>query len=68
MFYPNIAAERAKRKMSLEAMAAELGVTRKTVYNWETAGNIPQSALEKMSSMFGCSIDYLLSTPSTPQA
>lgn len=68
MFYPNIAAERAKRKMSLEAMAAELGVTRKTVYNWETAGNIPQSALEKMSSMFGCSIDYLLSIPSTPQA
>lgn len=67
MFYPNIAAERAKRKMSLEAMAAELGVTRKTVYNWETAGNIPQSALEKMSFMFGCSIDYLLSTPSTPQ-
>ena len=64
MFYPNIAAERAKRKMSLEAMAAELGVTRKTVYNWETAGNIPQSALEKMSSMFGCSIDYLLSIDS----
>ena len=60
MLYPNIAAERAKRRMSLEEMAGELGVTRKTLYNWEQAGNIPQSALEKMSDMFGCSIDYLL--------
>ena len=60
MLYPNIAAERAKRGMSLEKMSKELGVTRKTVYNWEQAGKIPQSALEKMSMMFGCSIDYLL--------
>lgn len=60
MLYPNIAAERAKRDMSLEVMAKELGVTRKTVYNWERAGKIPQSALEKMSDLFGCSIDYLL--------
>lgn len=69
MFYPNIAAERAKRRMSLDAMAVELGVTRKTIYNWETSGNIPQSALEKMSDLFGCSIDYLLcTTTSTSQA
>lgn len=60
MMYPNIAAERAKREMSLETMARNLGVTRKTVYNWEKSGNIPQSALEKMSEMFGCPIDYLL--------
>ena len=60
MFYPNIAAERAKRKMSVEAMAKELGVTRKTVYNWESSGHIPQSKLEKMSKLFNCSVDYLL--------
>lgn len=60
MRYPNIAAERAKRNMSLEEMADELGVSRKTIYNWEQAGNIPQSALEKMSEIFDCSIDYLL--------
>ena len=60
MRYPNIAAERAKREMSLEEMADELGVSRKTIYNWEQSGNIPQSALEKMSEMFSCSIDYLL--------
>ena len=60
MFFPNIAAERAKRKMSLDAMAEKLGVTRKTVYNWETSGHIPQKAVEKMAELFGCSIDYLL--------
>lgn len=62
MFYPNIAAERAKRKMSVEKMASVLGVTRKTVYNWETSGNIPQRKLEQMADLFGCSIDYLLLT------
>lgn len=60
MFYPNIAAERAKRKMSVEAMANELGVTRKTVYNWEASGHIPQKALERMSELFNCPVDYLL--------
>ena len=62
MFYPNIAAERAKRKMSVDALAEKIGVTRKTIYNWENAGSIPQSALEKMADLFGCSIDYLLKT------
>ena len=62
LFYPNIAAERAKRKMSVDAMAKSLGVTRKTVYNWETSGHIPQKALEKMADMFNCTIDYLLAT------
>ena len=60
MFYPNIAAERAKRKMSVDTLAEKIGVTRKTIYNWENAGSIPQSALEKMADIFECSIDYLL--------
>ncbi len=60
MFYPNIAAERARKKLSLDAFADKLGVTRKTIYNWENSGNIPQSALEKMADLFDCSIDYLL--------
>lgn len=62
MFYPNIAAERAKRKMSLDTFAEKLGVTRKTVYNWETAGKIPQQKVEIMANMFNCSVDYLLET------
>ena len=60
LFYPNIAAERAKRKMSIDTMAEKIGVSRKTIYNWETAGNIPQTALEKMADLFGFTTDYLL--------
>lgn len=60
MSYPNIAAERARRGMSREDLAREIGVTRKTIYNWERAGRIPQSALEKMSKLFNCTTDYLL--------
>lgn len=60
MKYPNIEAERARAGMSVEALAKELGVTRKTIYNWTGSGNIPQSALERMAQLFNCSVDYLL--------
>lgn len=60
MFYPNIAAERARHKMSVEDLAKALGVTRKTVYNWKNSGKIPQRSLEKMAELFECSVDYLL--------
>lgn len=60
MKYPNIDAERARNGMSQETLAARLGVTRKTLYNWRNRGSIPQSALLKMSEIFNCSIDYLL--------
>ena len=66
MAYPNIAAERARNGMSVDDLAQELGVTRKTVYNWEAAGRIPESALREMSKLFGVSIDYLLSHEPLP--
>lgn len=62
LFYPNIAAERAKRRMSLDSLATQLGVTRKTLYNWENSGFIPQKSLEKMAELFNCSTDYLMET------
>lgn len=60
MKYPNIDAERARHNMSLEVLACNLGVTRKTIYNWIKNGHIPQGYLEKMADLFQCSIDYLL--------
>ncbi len=60
MKYPNIDAERARVGMSAETLAQTLGVTRKTLYNWISKGKIPKTALEQMSALFGCSIDYLL--------
>ena len=46
--------------MSVYALADALGVTRKTIYNWENNGKIPQKQLEKMADLFNCSTDYLL--------
>ena len=60
MKYPNIEAERARRGISNDALAEDLGVARKTLFNWMEKGNIPTSALIHMADMFGCSIDYLL--------
>lgn len=60
MKYPNIDAERARKGMSNDRLAEELGITRKTLYNWMDKGNIPLSALIRMADLFGCTIDYLL--------
>lgn len=60
MLYPNINAERSRHGMTIEALSQKLGVTRKTIYNWMSCGNIPQWALERMAELFDCSIDYLL--------
>ena len=60
MRYPNIQAERARNGMTVADFADRLGVTRKTVYNWQNSGNIPSDKLEQMADIFGCSVDYLL--------
>lgn len=60
MPYPNINAERSRKGMTIADLANALGVTRKTIYNWMAHESIPQSALEKMATLFDCSIDYLL--------
>ena len=58
--YPNIEAERVRAGMSKEDLAKELGVTRKTLYNWIISGCIPQNALDHMASLFNCAADYLI--------
>lgn len=60
MKYPNIAAEKARNGFTWETLANELGVCRKTLFNWVNQGKIPKTALIKMSQIFNCSIDYLL--------
>lgn len=63
--YPNIDAERARLGMSLEQLTSELGVTRKTYYNWLAKGKIPQAKLEIMANLFNVSISYLLGITET---
>ena len=68
MLYPNINAERSRKGLTIENFAKELGVSRKTIYNWMAHGNIPQSKLKMMAEMFECSIDYLLGITPTNKA
>lgn len=60
MLYPNITAERARRNMTIDLFASQLGVTSKTVQNWQKSGKIPSDKLLIMANMFSCSVDYLL--------
>lgn len=58
--YPNISAERARRGLSQDDLARVLGVSRKTIHNWENKGRIPAVALSDLAEFFGVSADYLL--------
>ena len=62
--YPNIEAERARKGLTKEELAAVLGVDRKTLRKGGNGGNIPPNKLAEMANFFGCSTDYLLSTSS----
>ena len=66
MTYPNIRAEMARRHMTQDELARCLHVCRKTVYNWQKVGKIPQSKLKAMATLFGVSADYLLSRTPAP--
>lgn len=58
--YNNINAERARRNMTIEEFAKEIGISVRTYYAWQEKGNIPASKLIVMAELFNCSIDYLL--------
>lgn len=58
--YPNISAERVRRGLSKDDLAKAMGVSRKTIHNWENEGRIPAVALSKLAEFFGVSADYLL--------
>ncbi len=61
MGYPNLAAERARLGLSVDELAEELHVSRRTLYYWLNSGAFPESAIERMMQLFGCKRDYLLS-------
>lgn len=61
MIYRSIEAERARKGLSKEELASQIGVSVKTYYNWINGVNpIPSTALIKMADMFKVDIDYLL--------
>ena len=61
MKLPNIEAERIKHRMSKNELAGTLGVSVRTVRNWQSgATEMPLSKLVLLSQLWGLSIDYLL--------
>jgi len=57
----NIEAERARKGLTKDNLAASLGVTRTTYRKWvNEETDVPSSALLKMSKLFETDIDYLL--------
>ncbi len=58
---PIIEAERIRRQMSRDDLANALGVSRRTVSNWQSgATELPLSKLLAMAQMWNCTTDYLL--------
>ena len=60
MKYPNINAEMARNGLNRQKLAEEMGVSRKTIYNWLTKGNIPLAVMTRLAERFGTSVDYLM--------
>lgn len=58
--FNNIRAECARRRMSLREMTEIIGVERKTFYNWESKGDLPVSALNKIADVLNVPTDKLL--------
>lgn len=57
----NIEAERARAALTKEAVSKELGISSKTYLHYiREERPIPSDTLLKMSSLFGCSVEYLL--------
>lgn len=69
MKLPIIEAERIKRNISKDEFSQLLGVTRRTVTNWQNGRTeLPISKLIKLSNMWNCSTDYLLGLTSDKTA
>ena len=60
MYYMNIEVERIRKGITKTELANKLGITPKTYQNWQKSGNIPSSKLISLSSIFDCSVDFLL--------
>lgn len=56
----NIEAERGCLQLTKGKMCKALGVTLKTYNGYIRGAAIPSTALEKLKSLTGCSVDYLL--------
>lgn len=67
MNLPMLEAERIKHGLSKNELADLLGVSRRTIQNWQNGtSEMPLSKLLRISKAWGCSVDYLLGLDTTP--
>ena len=53
-------AARLAKGLTYAELAEQLGIERKTFYNWENKKDFPVSMLKKMADIFGITTDKLL--------
>lgn len=57
---------RKDNQLRIEEFCAELGISRKTYYNYKNGYPIPSDKLIRMSQLSNCSIDYILGLKDKP--
>lgn len=61
MNLPNVEFERIKHNLTKQQLADMLGVSRKTLNNWQSGvSEVPAPKLVLMAKAWGCSVDYLV--------
>ena len=65
--FNNIRAEGARNRLTIEQFCRELGVEKKTFYNWEAKGDLPASYAVETAKLFNTSVDYILGYQRTVQ-
>lgn len=58
--FENIRAECAEKDITLVSLATQLGIERKTFYNWQEKGDLPLSAVSKIAGILDVPIERLL--------
>ncbi len=56
----NVNSEMKRFGMSQETLCAQLGIGRKTFYEWKKKGDIPATKLLACAKIFNCTLDYLV--------
>ena len=57
---PGIRARRKAAGLTIEALSLRMGVTRQTVFNWESGARLPSAdKLPEIAAALGCTIDDL---------
>lgn len=64
-----IALKRKERSLSQEALGQEVGVSRQSIYKWESDAAVPEiDKLIALSRLFGVSVGWLLGVEEPPEA